>query len=614
MRSPAVPRPASHRMAQASSKFPPTRPVRPQPRFSKNRQGPAPTKSLSKSSGPLAHPAPPADRSRSDRARSCKPGRQRAPTRGSRQASPRASPRASPPAPRGSPSGAAAGVSLKASGPSQAGVGATVTYRIVVSNPDSSVASGVLVTDQAPAGLTYLNSNPAATSSTTGQEWQLGDLGAGESRTIEVNYRVDQAGSFNYCAAFTGAGGLSGRDCVTTVAAAGQLNVSILGPQNAELGSQVTYTIDIVNQSDATLTHVVVSDRFDPGLEHAVATGAIERDLQDDIPPRQSRQLAVTFRVAQPGQLCQDVTITADGGLRGEAHTCLTVPDRQAGATVPPVIPPTTPAPQNPPGPPAGQMPGTAAPEFGGRVLTVKATGPDRRKLGATAEFAVTVTNHGNAPLTNLVVANHFETSLEAAQASPGWAWRSGALTWTLDSLAPGDSKTWQLHCTCVKEATKACNRVTVTADGGLQAGDEVCLEIYNDAAPAQAPAAAAPAGKLTVTIADQADPIRVGGDTIYQIVVTNAGSAPQQQVVLAVKISQELQLDTIPISPVAASATFPRQIRFKPVAEVRPGESITFELQIQADSAGTGKVQVDVSAAGLAQPVSAEATTEILD
>ena len=55
---------------------------------------------------------------------------------------------------------------------------------------------------------------------------------------------------------------------------------------------------------------------------------------------------------------------------------------------------------------------------------------------------------------------------------------RGGALTWTLDSLAPGATKTWQLNCTCVKEATKACNRFTVTADGGLQAGDEACLEI----------------------------------------------------------------------------------------------------------------------------------------
>jgi hypothetical protein len=119
--------------------------------------------------------------------------------------------------------------------------------------------------------------------------------------------------------------------------------------------------------------------------------------------------------------------------------------------------------------------------------------------------------------------------------------------------------------------------------------------------------------GKLTVAIADQADPIRVGSDTIYQIVLTNAGGTPQQQVVLSVKFSPELRLTDIPTSPVVGTP-FPRQVRFKPVAEIRPGESITFELQIQAESAGTGKVQVEVTGASLAQPVTAEESTQILD
>jgi uncharacterized repeat protein (TIGR01451 family) len=266
-------------------------------------------------------------------------------------------------------------------------------------------------------------------------------------------------------------------------------------------------------------------------------------------------------------------------------------------------LPPATvpPSPANPP----------AAPQAAGS-LSVKATGPDRRKLGEVAEFAITVTNTGSAALTNVVVTNNFETSLEASQASPGWQRRNGALTWTLDSLAPGATKTWQLNCNCVKEAAKACNRVTVTADGDLQGSDETCLEI--DATNAAPPPAAAPApGKLTVTVAEQSDPIRVGSDTVYQIVVTNAGSTPQTQVVVSVKISEELRLIAIPQSPVTATS-FPRSVRFKPVAEVRPGEPITFELQIQADTAGTGKVQVEVNAAGLAQPVTAEASTQILD
>ena len=527
-------------------------------------------------------------------------------------------PSALPPA-IGAPPATPPASALRATGPSQAGVGATVTYRITVTNPLTTPASDVVVNDDAPAGLVYLNSNPAADSTPAGQTWRFPNLAPGQSTVIETNYRVVEPGTLNYCASISG-GGLTGRDCVSTVAAAGQLNVSILGPQTAEVGSQVTYTIDIANQSDATLTHVVVSDRFDPGLHHSVATaGAIERDLQEDIPPRQSRQLAVTFQVVQSGQACQDVTITAEGGLRGEAHTCLTVPDRQAPAVMPPATPPASP-PANPPAnepadePPATQPAPPAAPQGVGK-LSVQVGGPDSRKLDELAPFTITVTNTGNAPLTNLVVANNFETSLEADSATPTPQWRGGALVWTLDSLAPGATKTWTLQCRCVKEAAKACNRVTVTADGGVQEGDEACLQISaNPTTPAAPPAASTPApGNLTVSIAEQTDPIRVDGETIYQIVVTNAGSVPLQQVVASVRISQELQLDKIVASPVAGTS-FPRQVRFKPISEIRAGETITFELQIRALTAGTGTVEVEVAAPGLAQAVTANASTQIVD
>ena len=251
----------------------------------------------------------------------------------------------------------------------------------------------------------------------------MGDLAAGATQTIEVNYRVDRPGSFNYCGAFTAAGGLAGRDCVSTVAAAGQLNVSILGPQTAEVGSQVTFTIDIANQTDATLTHVVVSDRFDPGCNRPcpVATRRrIERDLQDDIPPHQSRQLAVTFQVTQPGQLCQDVVVTADGGLRSEAHTCLTVPNRQppsrrpqraadhpARRCVPPASPPATPtAPANPPStPPPASVPPTTGPAIAGS-LSVVASGPDRRSWARRPSSRSPSPTSGSEPLTNVVVAS----------------------------------------------------------------------------------------------------------------------------------------------------------------------------------------------------------------
>ena len=96
---------------------------------------------------------------------------------------------------------AQAGIGVRTTGPAQAGVGAIATYRIEVSNPGGVAAHDVVVNDQAPVGLAYLNSNPAANSLASGQEWRIGDLGPGQSRVIEANFRVEQAGTLSYCAA-----------------------------------------------------------------------------------------------------------------------------------------------------------------------------------------------------------------------------------------------------------------------------------------------------------------------------------------------------------------------------------------------------------------------------
>ena len=95
---------------------------------------------------------------------------------------------------------------------------------------------------------------------------------------------------------------------------------------------------------------------------------------------------------------------------------------------------------------------------------------------------------------------------------------------------------------------------------------------------------------------------------------VTNAGTRSQNQVVVAVKISEEMKLVDIPTSPVGGHQHFPRSVRFKPVAEIRPGESITFELQVEADGPAPAPCKSTSPAAGLPQPVSTTETTQILD
>ena len=121
--------------------------------------------------------------------------------------------------------------------------------------------------------------------------------------------------------------------------------MAIKGPAAAEVGTDARFTIEVTNLGDTPATNILVSDQFDAGLEHSVASSPIETNLPD-IGPRQTGRIAVTPSVTQPGQLCQDVTVTAAGDLRGAARSCITAVARPGG---PPAIAPPDQTPTSPP-------------------------------------------------------------------------------------------------------------------------------------------------------------------------------------------------------------------------------------------------------------------------
>ena len=73
-------------------------------------------------------------------------------------------------------------------------VGTTATYTLVVTNHGPDGATGVIVRDQLPAGLTYVSSGGGTYDPTTGA-WMVGSLANGDAATLTITARVGKVGA-----------------------------------------------------------------------------------------------------------------------------------------------------------------------------------------------------------------------------------------------------------------------------------------------------------------------------------------------------------------------------------------------------------------------------------
>jgi hypothetical protein len=147
-----------------------------------------------------------------------------------------------------------------------------------------------------------------------------------------------------------------------------------------------------------------------------------------------------------------------------------------------------------------------------------------------------------------------------------------------------------------------------VSAAGIKPVAAESCLEITG---PGGQPAA--PAGNaLSLSIAETADPIKLNGQTTYQIVLANKSDASLFEVEVAIKFSEELRLEGV-VGPGVRGSITAGAVRFPAIREVRAGESPTIELRFTGVKPGTARVQVEVTSQGQSKPVTGEQTTEVL-
>jgi uncharacterized repeat protein (TIGR01451 family) len=167
-------------------------------------------------------------------------------------------------------------------------VGDNINYTITVTNEGPSNATGVLVEDVLPSGVSYVShyTTTGTYSDDTGN-WTIGDINVGETKTLQITVEVLATGDYTNIAQVIDAGQ---NDIDSTpdndVPTEDDQDNSTITPQVADLsltkvsnetspdvGTNINYTITVTNAGPSNATGVLVEDVLPTGVSYVSSSG-----------------------------------------------------------------------------------------------------------------------------------------------------------------------------------------------------------------------------------------------------------------------------------------------------------------------------------------------------
>jgi len=552
-------------------------------------------------------------------------------------------------------------VAINVAGPSVSSVGATASFRLEVSNIGDAPASDVVVTDEMPPGMSFLGSDPTPELVEGRHVWRLGEIDPGQSRVIQIETRTTAVGTLNYCCGVTTSSGLTARGCAATTVAeaapAGQarIEIAVTGRDRAQVGEDVAYTIVVRNVGDAEATGLRISDYFDEGLKHAVATSPIRRRELVSLQPKDETSVKVTFRVEKAGPLSHRVEVEQGGRVLAQRQVVL---NATAAATGPSPVQPA------------------------GGSLSLTITPPASAIVGGSGICQIEVRNTGATPLQNVSVRVQEDTPLKPLGATGKDLANPDdptGLNWIVPQLGVGATVVKKVEYQFLRAVPSACIHATFSAQGVASGAARECFPIVamgaqkvpsepmslagdadqraaadqgsaegdssegprldsptpaerqppadepipsatdrpapsgDSAASSSAAADPAIATPLDVQIAERTNPVAVGSQCVYEIALKNTSRRSLRGVRVSARVPDEMTLKghTGPIRALAKDAV----VRYEPIAEIRPNEVIRLTITLVAAKAtDAAQFEVDVRSDQLARPIARSKSTRIFD
>lgn len=434
-------------------------------------------------------------------------------------------------------------VSMTKTMPAEATLGEPFTYEL---RPTAlGCAGNVVVTDILPEGVELVSTEPQASVSGNTLTWNLGNMDAGESKVLKVTVKPTREGTLASCATIKA----DPRVCAQTVVGKPALAIEKSGPEVAQLGSDVSYSIVVKNTGTSVAKNVVVTDKYPAGLG-----GVGEKTYPvGDLAPGQSKTITVPLKAAERGRHCNVAVATASNTSSVQDDACTLV-----------------------------VKPG----------LKLTKTGTKELFINKQASYQIVAENIGDTDLTGVVVTDTPQAPMKIVSA-PGATINNNVATWNLDVLKAGEKKTFSVVVTSPTSG-KYCNAATISTKEGLREASEACT-IWNGVSA------------ILVELVDDPDPLQVGESTLYTIKITNQGNSDLIDINAVAQFGKEVT----PTGSKGGTVDG-KTVKFPTVPRLAAKQTVTYTIDAKAAEIGDHRLKLVITESQLLAPVVEEESTRV--
>jgi len=465
-------------------------------------------------------------------------------------------------------------------------LGQNATFTVTLTNTGPDTATGVVVTDIIPAGLTFQSATPEAGTTYNSNVWTIPTLASGEDVVLTIVLRADNSTELVYSAQVTASGvadpdstpndgqGDDFDSATVDVPPIADLSLAITPPTSTTaVGQNVTFTVTVTNGGPDAATNIVVTDVLPAGLTPQSATpeaGTFDAGTRQwSIPTLASGEdltLTVVARVDSSALLTYSAQVTASAATDPDSTPNDGTGDDRATATVD--------------APAAADLsitntPSSATPNFGSNVT-----------------FTVVVTNGGPDQATGVVVNDLLPAGLVfvSSNVTQG-SYVSGTGVWTVGSINSGSTATLTLVARV--NTTASIDNVAQVTASGVPDPDSTPNDNTGDdraAATVDAPAAA----DLRLAKSATSGVVNVGQQVTFNLTLTNDGPDAATGVV----VTDQLPAGLTFVSATPSIGTFDNATGLWTVGTLNNGQVATLSIIATLATAGakTNTAQVTAS------------------